>query len=258
MQMNPTPMRPSQPYLLENKTQSTLKKLSRYSRMELTKLKDKNLQMLSNQSVIDTLPDKGAKLRETNQIIDNLLIDGSTVSAFDEITVGNTSDLDCPLTKKLEEMSVLTPHQGARKRSVDLANQQAFNHYTSSGLLTNKPKRNHSSSSAVGSCPSMFYSNYQQFHRRPNNLSHTMCTNDQSKVKMLTLDESMTLQTEQRSSVIKSDAQENFDQPSRSLLNSLNLSIDVIQDVDTDQYELPEDEEEEYYTNQDVEPMVVD
>lgn len=133
--------------------------------------------LTSFRSVIDTLPDKGAKLRETNHIIDNLLIDGGTVSSFDEITVGNTSDLECPLTKKLEEMSVLTPHQGARKRSVDLANQQAFNHYTSSGLLANKPKRNNNNN--AGSCPSMFYSNYQQFHRRPANLSHTMCANDQ-------------------------------------------------------------------------------
>jgi hypothetical protein len=106
-------------------------------------------------------------------------LDGNTVSAFDEITVGNTSDLDCPLTKKLEEMSVLTPHQGARKRSVDLANQQAFNHYTSSGLLANKPRRSSSSSnSSSGSCPSMFYSNYHHFHRRPSAAANSLC-NDQ-------------------------------------------------------------------------------
>lgn len=106
--------------------------------------------------MIDTLPDKGEKLRETNEIINGLLTDGRTATSFDEITVSNTTDLqDCPLTKKLEEMSVLTPRQGARKRSVDHANQQAFNPYASPGLLT-KPRRNH------GSCPSIFYHHHQR------------------------------------------------------------------------------------------------
>lgn len=104
--------------------------------------------------MIDTLPDKGAKLKETNQIIESLLEDGCIARAFDEITVSNTtSAMDCPLTKKLEDLSVLTPRQCARKRSVDHANLLAYSHYTSSSLLT-KPKRKH------GSCPSIFYDNY--------------------------------------------------------------------------------------------------
>lgn len=117
-----------------------------------------------NRSVIDTLPDKGAKLRETNNIIKSLLTDGRTATSFDEITVSNTSDFqDCPLTRKLEEMSVLTPRQGARKRSVDHANQQAYNPYASPGLLA-KPRRNH------GSCPSIFY-----HHQRQPAIANAMC-----------------------------------------------------------------------------------
>lgn len=163
--------------------------------------------------MISTLPDKGEKLKETNQIIQNLLSNGSTEDDG-EITVENTSSKqDCPLTRKLEEMSVLTPRQGARKRSVDLANQQAFSHYTSSGLLLSKPKGsvNGCASAANTSmgCSSIFYSN--QFNRQ--SPSHVCYTNGNSnrhnhndqhaKVRMLTLDESMTLQTEQRSSVMK-------------------------------------------------------
>ncbi|KAI8083527.1 hypothetical protein BDF21DRAFT_416118 [Thamnidium elegans] len=157
--MNSSTYKSSHPYSMETRPSCSQKKLSTYSRTDLTKLRDKNAQMLSNQSVIDTLPDKGAKLKETNQIIESLLVDGSTARAFDEITVSNTSTMDCPLTKKLEDMSVLTPRQGARKRSVDHANHLAYSHYTSSSLLT-KPKRNH------GSCPSIFYSNYS----RPTNV----------------------------------------------------------------------------------------
>lgn len=111
------------------------------------------------------MPDKGDKLRETNEIIKSLLTDGRTATSFDEITVSNTSGFqDCPLTRKLEEMSVLTPRQGARKRSVDHANQQAFNPYASPGLLT-KPRRNH------GSCPSIFYPHQRQSLASAN----TMC-----------------------------------------------------------------------------------
>lgn len=104
--------------------------------------------------MIETLPDKGAKLLETNQIIEQLLLEGNTtISCFDEVTAENTANTDCPLTKRLESMSVYTPHQGARKRSVDLANQQAFNHYTSSGLLLRKPKQD----TVATACPSIFY-----------------------------------------------------------------------------------------------------
>jgi hypothetical protein len=112
----------------------------------------------STSSMIETLPDKGAKLQETNQIIEQLLLEGkAAVSCFDEVTAENTNNTECPLTKRLESMSVYTPHQGARKRSVDLANQQAFSHYTSSGLLLRKPKK-------MNSPPSIFYNIQQSTH----------------------------------------------------------------------------------------------
>lgn len=84
------------------------------------------------------MPDKGTKLKEINEIIDRLLHYNYSMEPND-ITVENTNPLDCPLVRKLDDMTVLTPHQGARKRSVDLANQQAFRHYASSRLLS-KPK----------------------------------------------------------------------------------------------------------------------
>jgi hypothetical protein len=106
--------------------------------------------------MVETLPDKGAKLQETNQIIEQLLLEGkATVSCLDEVTAENTDSMDCPLTKRLESMSVYTPRQGARKRSVDLANQQAFNHYSSSGLLLRKSKKH-----ATAACPSIFYNTH--------------------------------------------------------------------------------------------------
>lgn len=189
--MNYSTCKSFHPYNMETRPTCSQKKLATYSRTDLTKLRDKNAQMLSNQyvlflciflffftheinnkknsvhfnrSVIDTLPDKGAKLKETNQMIEALLVDSSTARSFDEITVSNTSTMDCPLTKKLEDMSVLTPRQGARKRSVDHANQLAYNHYSSSGLLS-KPKRSHG-------CPSIFYNNY---HTRQPATANVMC-----------------------------------------------------------------------------------
>ncbi|KAI9359483.1 hypothetical protein BD770DRAFT_409724 [Pilaira anomala] len=241
--MNYSTYKSSHPYNMETRPTCSQKKLATYSRTDLTKLRDKNAQMLSNQSVIDTLPDKGAKLKETNQMIEALLVDSSTARSFDEITVSNTSTMDCPLTKKLEDMSVLTPRQGARKRSVDHANELAYNHYSSSRLLS-KPKRSH------GNCPSIFYNNY---HTRQPAAANVMC--DKAKVRMLTLDESVSLQTEQRSSVINSEKSLDLKHPSKSLLKSLNLSIDVIQEVDINDVELPAEESED---DDDFEAMLLD
>ncbi|KAI7901906.1 uncharacterized protein BX663DRAFT_512785 [Cokeromyces recurvatus] len=184
---------------MESKPISTLKKLSKCSRSELIDLRERNLQMLSNSSVIDILPDKGRKLKETNQMIEELLL-----TVFDEVTVESTNHLDCPLTRKLEEMSVLTPHQGARKRSVDLANQQAYSNYSSNGLLFRKPRRKVYSSSTT-TLPSIFrihnHNTPHYIQQNSNTSQHKLP--DQSKVRMISLDESMTLQTEQQPSVKK-------------------------------------------------------
>ncbi|KAG1182303.1 hypothetical protein G6F35_015641 [Rhizopus arrhizus] len=99
--------------------------------------------MLNNSAILQKLSDKGAKLRETNELIEALLIDEKTATAQDTITVDNTQTTShCPLTRKLEAMSLLTARQGARKKSVDLANQQALYHnHLPKRLL--KIKRNH-------------------------------------------------------------------------------------------------------------------
>ncbi|GAN02340.1 hypothetical protein MAM1_0020d01783 [Mucor ambiguus] len=260
------------PYAVDSKSNTT-KKLSRYSRAELYDLRERNSQMLSNQSVIDTLPDKGAKLKETNQVIDSLLL-----KVFDEITPDNTNDMECPLTEKLQGMSVLTPHQGARKRSVDLANQQASSHYVSSGLLLRKPKKKSNVHTPNSTCPSIFLSQHAyrtSDARQDNQTSHIShhasmdwtepCTEysswQQAKVRMLTLDESLSLQSEQRSSVKDCEKALDFAHPSKSLLKSLNLSVDLIQqEINIDDVELPthNEESEEDEEKDVVEPMLID
>lgn len=90
-------------------------------------------------------------MREINGIIEQLL----QFNTQDDITVENTSALDCPLVQKLQDMTVLTPHQGARKRSVDLANQQAFNHYSSHRLLSKPKSKPHNNQPY----PSIFHTN---------------------------------------------------------------------------------------------------
>lgn len=72
-------------------------------------------------------------------MIDALLADERTATAYDTITTENTTLGNCPLTKTLEAMSLLTPRQGARKRSVDLANQQAlYNQHLPKRLLSRR------------------------------------------------------------------------------------------------------------------------
>ncbi|KAI8971107.1 hypothetical protein BDB01DRAFT_812338 [Pilobolus umbonatus] len=61
-----------------------------------------------------------------------------------------TPESICPLTRKMEDMSVLTPRQGARKRSVDLANQQALsNDCISSSLLRKKKPSLHNNTCSI-------------------------------------------------------------------------------------------------------------
>ncbi|KAI9279364.1 hypothetical protein BY458DRAFT_502856 [Sporodiniella umbellata] len=123
--------------------------------------------MLNNNAILQKLSDKGARLKETNAQIENLLIDERTATAQDTITFENTTSVGaCPLTKQLEAMSLLTARQGARKKSVDLANEQALYH-------TQSPKRLLKTKRAF-SCPS---------------------TSDKAiRAKMITLDESLLLQ----------------------------------------------------------------
>ncbi|KAL9557515.1 hypothetical protein MBANPS3_001322 [Mucor bainieri] len=243
------------PSAIDSKS-NTIKKLSRYSRAELHELRERNSQMLSNESVVDTLPDKGAKLKETNQVIDSLLL-----KVFDEITPDNTDNMECPLTEKLQSMSVLTPHQGARKRSVDLANQQAFNHYASSGLLLRRPKKKPNVHTANNTYPSIFFNQHAYRTSDAPQDNQTSHIPHHAKVRMLTLDESLSLQSEQRSSVKECEKALDFAHPSKSLLKSLNLSVDLIQEINIDDVEFPthnEESEEDEEKDALVEPMLID
>ncbi|KAI9265168.1 hypothetical protein BDA99DRAFT_507940 [Phascolomyces articulosus] len=98
------------------------KNLESCSRAELLELKERNERMLRHRSVVHTLPDKGAKLKQSIRQIDELLLN----TMDDEITVENTfQDCESALTSKLANLSFLTPRQEARKRGIALANARA-------------------------------------------------------------------------------------------------------------------------------------
>ncbi|KAI8384182.1 hypothetical protein BD560DRAFT_385234 [Blakeslea trispora] len=209
--MHHTPLARHHPYAYcDVKSNSTEQKLCQYTRPELRQLQQKNLSLLSNNAMVNTLPDKGAKLKEINAIIDRLLLDRRTISASDEITPDNTDTLDCPLTKKLDEMTVLTSHQGARKRSVDLANQQAYHHSPSNSLLVKRSQ------------PRPSLSVFQHYIQSEQPLSDGQDKNASAKVRMLSLDESMTLQQQQQLSVQQVKKKNAYRQSFLSLFYSLS------------------------------------
>ncbi|CEG66763.1 hypothetical protein RMATCC62417_03286 [Rhizopus microsporus] len=204
-------------YRFSPKDAHHIKKLRRCNRRELSQLHEKNSQLLNNHAFVQKLSDNGAKLRETNQLIEALLIDERTITAHDVITADNTSLGHCPLTRKLEAMSLMTPRQESRKRSVDLANQQALYHSQLSRRLL-RIKRAH----LLGS--------------------------EQVKARMLTLDESLRLQTMQLN---KPDIHNKVDSLSSSLLE---IPLSIGQD-----YEFPFDEDScnEDNNNNDSDDMIL-
>ncbi|KAI8638903.1 hypothetical protein BD408DRAFT_8607 [Parasitella parasitica] len=211
---------PHSPYSTDSKLSTSRKSLGRYTRSELYELRERNLQMLSNQFVIDTLPDKGARLKETVQHIDKLLS-----SVFDEITPDNTNDMECPLTEKLQNI---------------------------------KPKRKSSTHTPSNVYSSIFVPQHAHGTSPPQN-SQTSHTPQHTKVKMLTLNESLSLQTEQQSSVKECEKSLDFAHPSKSLLKSLNLSVDLIQqEINIDDVEFPAHFEEDEDDDVPVEPMMID
>ncbi|PHZ16858.1 uncharacterized protein RHIMIDRAFT_243018 [Rhizopus microsporus ATCC 52813] len=175
-------------YRFSPKDAHHIKKLRRCNRRELSQLHEKNSQLLNNHAFVQKLSDNGAKLRETNQLIEALLIDERTITAHDMITADNTNLGHCPLTRKLEAMSLMTPRQESRKSQL------------SRRLL--KIKRAH----LLGS--------------------------EQVKARMLTLDESLRLQTMQLS---KPDIHNKADSLNPPLLE---IPLSVGQD-----YEFPFDED---------------
>ncbi|KAI8887270.1 hypothetical protein K501DRAFT_283394 [Backusella circina FSU 941] len=214
------------PYIFESKQSSLLKKLNSYSKSELLELQERNLQMLRSSAVIATLPDKGAKLRETNQLIATLLIDENTaqdsLSCFD-----NSFNLE----NQMEAMSVLTPRQGARKRSVDLANSRALSKDYFSGSLLRK-KRPMQPTCAIF------------------NTSYTRgIPSDQSKVCMMTLDESLKLQNDQRSTVCENEGTAQSD-----VLHA--YSMGEIVDIEDPRHTFPEEESDE--DEDETEDMILD
>ncbi|KAI8139707.1 hypothetical protein BJV82DRAFT_241781 [Fennellomyces sp. T-0311] len=96
------------------------------------------------EAVIHTLPDKGAKLKQSIRQIDVLLLSPELLD--DEITVENTfADRESALTSKLAGLSFLTPRQEARKRGIAMANARAqhqpyiFKRRNSSSVLMRRP-----------------------------------------------------------------------------------------------------------------------
>ena len=114
--------------------------------------------------MIHTLPDKGAKLKQSIRQIDILLLN----AIDDEITAENTfSDRESALTTKLASLSVLTPRQEARKRGIALANARAVQ----------QPfickQRRHSSSIFIRRQNSSFLSSDGSFIGNPSPITNT-------------------------------------------------------------------------------------
>ncbi|CAM0136562.1 hypothetical protein VKS41_003363 [Umbelopsis sp. WA50703] len=114
---------------------------------ELLDIKAKNLHILSNPTIVATLPDQGEKLRATNNLIESILAkispDGSyrsspsnsgQESAIEEKTEEN------PLMNAMSKLSIKSKENG-REHSVALANAEASNNqFISSGIMrTRKP-----------------------------------------------------------------------------------------------------------------------
>ncbi|KAI9244067.1 hypothetical protein BY458DRAFT_495272 [Sporodiniella umbellata] len=181
------------------------RKLSAYSRTELYQLREKNLQMLNNNAILRNLSDKGARLKETNDLIDDLLEDQRKASSFDIITTENTLIDHCPLTKKLENMSLLTARQGARKKSIDIANHQALYSDRLNRRLLKYGKLS----------------------------AHQSSEHDKVKSRMITLDESLMLQRSKYEDAL------DVENPSKKLLETLNLSWYYSFQKDSQEYEFP-------------------
>ncbi|KAI8145045.1 hypothetical protein BJV82DRAFT_666960 [Fennellomyces sp. T-0311] len=88
------------------------------SRSELIDLKERNQKLLSNPSLISTLPDKGAKLKASIAQVDAILERQDIAKGMSNLSINPAPDM--------------------RKRSVDQANALADKHDVSSSLLATK------------------------------------------------------------------------------------------------------------------------
>ncbi|KAI9322706.1 hypothetical protein BX666DRAFT_1874333 [Dichotomocladium elegans] len=136
-------------------------------------------------ATMSTLPDKGAKIKQSIKAID-ILLHGDVIHD-DIITADNTyCDRESPLTEKLAGMTFLAPRQEARRRSIARANTFAN---SNNGYVA----------TANAQAPAMTSNRYNYYYpgfvSLPEN-STMMTTNPSppSKVCMLSLDESVKLQ----------------------------------------------------------------
>ncbi|KAJ2959991.1 hypothetical protein NQZ79_g4552 [Umbelopsis isabellina] len=149
---------------------------------ELLDIKAKNLHILSNPTIVATLPDQGEKLRATNKLIESILAkispNGSYHSSPPNIGQENTTAQEenteeNPLMNAMSKLSIKSKENG-REHSVALANAEASNNqFISSGIMrTRKP------SIAEGT--------------QLDSTSPDACVN--ARVQMITLNESVQLQ----------------------------------------------------------------
>ncbi|KAI8371663.1 uncharacterized protein BYT42DRAFT_548491 [Radiomyces spectabilis] len=208
---------------------SPLRKLDMCSRSELCEMRDRNEQLLNDRSVVNTLPDKGDRLRQTNAHIDELLMEKND----DEILSENHNS---QLTRQLQDMSILTPRQNARKRSVDLANAQArSNDYVSDSLLRRSSRLHNSPPTAA-----VFMNSSPP---------------EKAKVRMMTLAEAIDLEKQQNHHLQRDDAPRNTRRAPRSLAQSLSSTMTEMQ-LDPESHPLERQDDEEYLSD-DIEEMRV-
>ncbi|KAI7862288.1 hypothetical protein BDF14DRAFT_1857720 [Spinellus fusiger] len=108
--------------LMSDMPPALTQKLSAMSAEELQDLRENNKRMLKNSALINTLPDSGAKLRETVEYIDALL--GPLPVTTSHYADGGMSEQE-NVTQKLKNMR-LNEKVNVRQQTVDLVNSTAM------------------------------------------------------------------------------------------------------------------------------------
>ncbi|KAF7720727.1 hypothetical protein EC973_006237 [Apophysomyces ossiformis] len=122
--------------MLDGLSSTLTRKLDTLSRSELEDLRERNEKMLSNPQLVSTLPDKGIKLKDTVQQINELLGDTADCSST------AISEEEKSITRRVSDLKLDPTRVNVRKQSVELANAKAQgNDYTSPAMLQISPAK---------------------------------------------------------------------------------------------------------------------
>ncbi|KAG0172647.1 hypothetical protein DFQ28_003099 [Apophysomyces sp. BC1034] len=187
--------------MLDGLSTALTRKLDTMPRSELEDLRERNEKMLGNLQLIGTLPDKGAKLKDTVQQINVLLGDMPDTSVM--------SEEERSITRRVSDLKLDPTRIDVRKQSVELANAKAqANDYVTSGMLRINP------------------ASQEMQVDKP--------TQQQARVCMMSLDESLKLQESQLQSIKAEKLKRQLDamtprRKSESLADDLSLTMSRMQ-----------------------------